>query len=235
MTDEKPKSAEPTLPEEEWRKETPREGEGEFHPDLTFQETRRGTHPGDTYVRVVRPLDGQFRRVAPGYLRATEKVHAPKGWSGKFYNRVKRFLIGQRLPTAAEIHERLDKKRALAVFASDAISSSAYATDEILLALLLAGSGALAFGLPIAMMIALLLVIVAFSYRQTVFAYPSGGGSYIVSRENLGMYPGLIAASALLIDYVLTVSVSIASGVAQITSAFPALLPNFCSSCFFRM
>lgn len=136
---------------------------------------------------------------------------------------IKRLLVGRALRTEQAIHERLTKKTALAVFSSDALSSTAYATEEILLVLAVAAaatSGA-SFGyvVPISIGIAVLLGIVAISYRQTIHAYPSGGGAYIVAKENLGTTPGLIAAASLLVDYVLTVSVSIAAGVAAITSA----------------
>jgi len=136
---------------------------------------------------------------------------------------LRRFIVGERLPTARAMHERLPKYLALPTFAADAISSSAYATEEVLLVLVLAGSGALRYSTAVMLCIAVLFTIVAVSYRQTVTAYPSGGGAYIVARENLGLYPGLIAASALLVDYVLTVAVSIASGVAAIISALPIL------------
>ncbi|GAB4248441.1 MAG: APC family permease [Thermoleophilia bacterium] len=135
----------------------------------------------------------------------------------------KRALIGRPLATAEEQSERLSKKIALPVFSSDAISSTAYATEEILLVLVAAGAAALSYALPIATAVSLLLVIVALSYQQTVHAYPQGGGAYLVARENLGLVPGLVAGASLLVDYVLTVSVSIASGVAAITAAFPAL------------
>jgi len=136
---------------------------------------------------------------------------------------LRRLIIGERLPTARAIHERLPKLLALPVFASDAISSSAYATEEIVLALALAGSAALSYTTGVGAAIALLFAIVAISYRQTVIAYPSGGGAYTVARENIGLGAGLIAAAALLTDYVLTVAVSVASGIAAIISAAPAL------------
>jgi amino acid transporter len=135
----------------------------------------------------------------------------------------KRFLLGRPLATAQEMQERLAKKFALPVFASDAISSTAYATEEILLALVLAGTAAVAYSFSIAVAVVVLLVIVALSYQQTIRAYPSGGGSYVVSRENLGLFPGLIAAGSLMVDYVMTVAVSVASGVAAIITAFPSL------------
>lgn len=138
---------------------------------------------------------------------------------------LKRIILGTPLATTAEKHERLGKMTGLAVFASDALSSVAYATEEILLVLVTAGTAALAFSVPIGIAIALLVVIVASSYWQTIHAYPSGGGAYIVAKDNLGTPPGLIAGAALLIDYVLTVAVSVAAGVAAITSAFPPLFP----------
>ncbi|UCC61545.1 MAG: APC family permease [Anaerolineae bacterium] len=141
------------------------------------------------------------------------------------FNTVRRFLVGSPLPTAEEMHQRLTKLQALAVFSSDALSSVAYATEEILLVLILAGPAALGLSLPIALVIAGLLAVVATSYHQTIRGYPSGGGAYIVAYDNLGVWPGLTAAPALLIDYVLTVAVSITAGVAAITSAFPALHP----------
>jgi amino acid transporter len=135
---------------------------------------------------------------------------------------IKRLLVGNPLKTEQAAHERLSKKTALAVFSSDALSSTAYATEEILLVLAAAvafgQAGAFHYVVPISVGIAVLLVIVAISYRQTIHAYPSGGGAYIVAKENLGTTPGLVAGASLLVDYVLTVSVSIAAGVAAITS-----------------
>lgn len=130
----------------------------------------------------------------------------------------KRMLIGKPISTEHQHQERLNKVTALAVFSSDALSSVAYATEAILTVLLLAGAAALGLGLPIAGGITFLLIVVAISYRQTIHAYPNGGGAYIVAHENLGELPGLIAAAALLIDYMLTVAVSISAGVAAITS-----------------
>ena len=136
---------------------------------------------------------------------------------------LKRWLVGPPMPLAQARHERLKKRVALAVFSSDALSSVAYATEEILLILVLAGAAATHLTVPIALSITALLAVVVISYQQTIHAYPSGGGSYIVARANLGTTPGLVAAAALLVDYVLTVSVSVAAGVAAITSAFPEL------------
>jgi amino acid transporter len=138
---------------------------------------------------------------------------------------LKRRLVGQPLSTLAEKHQRLGKFMGLAVFASDALSSVAYGTEEIMLVLVAAGAMALPLAFPIMAGIVLLVGIVAASYWQTIHAYPSGGGSYIVAKDNLGTLPGLVAGASLLIDYVLTVAVSTASGVAAITSAFPVLFP----------
>ena len=138
---------------------------------------------------------------------------------------VKRRLLGAPMPLAQLRHERLSKTLALAVFASDPLSSVAYATEEILLVLILAGSAALSYSLPVALGIAALLAVVVTSYRQTVAAYPQGGGAYLVARDNLGIVPALVAAAALLVDYVLTVSVSVVAGVAALTSAIPRLHP----------
>ena len=135
------------------------------------------------------------------------------------------WLTGKPLATAEAPHQTISKKVGLAVFASDALSSTAYATDEILIVLAGAGAAAYAFSIPIAIAIVILLVIVTISYEQTIHAYPGGGGAYIVARDNLGEAPAQTAGAALLTDYILTVAVSISSGVAQITSAFPELLP----------
>jgi amino acid transporter len=136
---------------------------------------------------------------------------------------LKRVVLGRALASNALEHQLLPKTLALPVFSSDPLSSNAYATEEMMLVLVAAGAGALVYRIPIALVIATVLVIVIVSYRQTVRAYPLGGGSYIVARENLGTVPGLAAAAALLIDYVLTVSVSVVAGVLAITSAAPAL------------
>ncbi len=135
------------------------------------------------------------------------------------------FVLGPPLPTAQLESERLNKTRALAALSPDALSSVAYANQEIFLGLALAGAAGLAYSVPIALAITGLLAILAMSYSQTLYAYPGGGGSYTVAKENLGASPGLIAAGALLIDYVLTAAVSLTAGVAAIASAFPALWP----------
>src|SRR5689334_15233409 len=139
------------------------------------------------------------------------------------FTQFKRVLVGRPLASERLDHERLNKKTALAVLSSDAISSVAYATEQILLVLAVLGAVALQYVVPISAVIVGLLVLVALSYRQTIFAYPNGGGSYTVAKDNLGTMPGLVAAAALLTDYILTVAVSISSGVAAITSAYPQL------------
>jgi amino acid transporter len=134
---------------------------------------------------------------------------------------VKRFIVGEPIPSRLAKHERLSRFTGLAVLSSDPLSSVAYATEEILRVLILVGIGSLTMATPIALVIASILAVVVFSYRQTIYAYPNGGGAYTVAKDNLGEIPALIAAGALLIDYVLTVAVSVAAGVAAMTSAFP--------------
>ncbi len=133
----------------------------------------------------------------------------------------KRWLVGGPLKTAQAEYERLSKSLALAIFSSNSISSVAYATEEILLVLILAGTAALAWSIPVSLAILFLVIVLTISYRQIIYEYPEGGGAYIVARSNLGEMPALIAAAALMIDYVLTVAVSVAAGVAAITSAVP--------------
>ncbi len=144
---------------------------------------------------------------------------------------IKSFLIGSPIETIKEKHERLTKTMGLAVFSSDALSSVAYGPEEILLALLAGGTALIHYSVPVAACIVVLIAIVATSYFQTIHAYPSGGGAYIVAKENLGAYPGLVAGAALLIDYVLTVTVSVAAGIAAITSAFPGLQDETVTMC----
>jgi amino acid transporter len=179
---------------------------------------------GDRRVRVERPHAQYFRWKAPGQLTAKEAASRPTTRRGRLWADIKAFFIGRPLASEAEIGERLSKKKALAIFSSEAISSSAYATEEILRVLILGGAAALAFGLEVSIAIAILLGAVAISYRQVCLAYPTGGGSYSVSKRNFGRGASLIAASALLIDYVMTVAVSTSSAVEQITSAVPQLI-----------
>jgi amino acid transporter len=151
------------------------------------------------------------------FLRHEPEYKPPRSW--------RTWLIGRPLPTADAPHQTIGKLVGLAVFASDALSSTAYATQEMLVVLAVAGPMALARAFPISIVIVLLLAIVTVSYEQTIHAYPSGGGAYIVSRDNLGELPAQTAGAALLTDYILTVAVSVSSGVAQIISAFPELFP----------
>jgi amino acid transporter len=140
-------------------------------------------------------------------------------------SRLHSWLIGRPLPTADAEHQAIGKRIGLAVFSSDALSSTAYATQEILVILAAAGAAALIYAFPIAIAIVILLAIVTISYEQTIHAYPSGGGAYIVSRDNLGQFAYQVAGAALLSDYILTVSVSVSAGLAQVVSAFPYLIP----------
>ena len=182
-----------------------------------------GRKLGDRRVRIERPHAAYFRWTGAGHLTAKEAASRPTTTGGRALARVKALLIGRPIASEAEVFERLSKKKALAIFSSDAISSSAYATEEILRVLILGGAAALAFGLHISILIAILLAVVAISYRQICIAYPTGGGSYSVSKRNFGRRVSLIAASALLIDYVMTVAVSVSSAIEQVTSAIPEL------------
>jgi amino acid transporter len=172
-------------------------------------------------VRVSRPKYAGFSRRGTGRLEASLTIEEPRSPWGRLW----RVLVGTPIHSELEIHERLTKKKALAVFSSDALSSVAYVPQEVLFILLAAGAVALTWSLPISIAVVLLIATVVFSYRQTIYAYPTGGGSYIVAHRNLGEIPGLIAASALSVGYVLTVSVSIASAVDQLVSAVQAIAP----------
>jgi amino acid transporter len=187
----------------------------------------QGRRPGDKRVRVDRPHAPYFRYSGENTLTAKAAASLPTTPTGRFLGRIRSVVIGRPLSNLEELGERLSKRKALAIFSSDAISSSAYATEEIILAFTLAGAGALAVGLAleVAVAIAVLLAVVAFSYRQVCIAYPTGGGSYSVSKANFGKIASLVAASALLIDYNLTAAVSTSSAVEQIASAFPATDP----------
>jgi amino acid transporter len=149
-------------------------------------------------------------------------IHQPATYPSP--SRLHSWLIGRPLPTADAEHQAIGKRIGLAVFSSDALSSTAYATQEILVILAVAGTSALGYAFPIAIAIVALLAIVTISYQQTIHAYPSGGGAYIVSRDNLGQFASQVAGAALLSDYILTVSVSVSAGLAQLVSAFPFLI-----------
>ena len=183
----------------------------------------RGQKPADRRVRVNRPESRYFRYAGPGVVVARATAIEPRTPIGRAALSARRALFGSPLATAQEIDQRLPKWKALAVFSSDVLSSVAYATEASMFTLLAVGTIAFSYLMPIAILIVALLVLVTFSYRQTIRAYPSGGGSYIVARANLGVLPGLVAAAALLTDYVLTVAVSVSSGVFNLASAFPAL------------
>jgi amino acid transporter len=202
----------------------PREERGERRAqlDVELREIRWGADSRGAYLRVV-PSRRRFKRVRSGHIEATREASTPVGGIERVLQAIKRVLLGNPFASSQIVHERLSKVKALAIFSSDALSSSAYATEEILLVLVLAGSGALHDALPISIVIAILLGIVTISYQQTVTYYPNGGGAYSVANENLGRFAGLLAAAALSIGYILTVSVSVAAGVAAVTSAVPDL------------
>jgi amino acid transporter len=162
-------------------------------------------------------MDSSFIRPGADASRARREAGAvpPRGW--------RTWLFGRPLATADAADEAIGKGVGLAVFSSDALSSTAYATQEIMIILAMAGTAALSFVLPISLAIVVLLAIVTFSYEQTIHTYPGGGGAYIVARENLGVFPAQVAGAALLMDYILTVAVSISSAVAQVSSAFPVV------------
>ncbi len=181
-----------------------------------------GRKPADRRVRVDRPHAPYFRYTGPGQMVAKPAANIALTPTGRFLARARALVFGRPLSTEEEIGERLSKKKALAIFSSDAISSSAYATEEILRVLLLAGAGALLVSIQVAIAISGLLAVVSLSYRQVCRAYPNGGGAYIVAKTNLAPVFGLIAAAALLIDYVMTVAVSTAAAIAQIQSVIPA-------------
>jgi len=185
----------------------------------------RGKKPADLRIRVERPHARYFRYTGKGIMTAKPAATAPTTAIGRFSADVRRVLIGKPLASDEESGERLSKKKALAIFSSDAISSSAYATEEILVSLIAVGAVAFTVSLEIAIAIAIMLAVVSTSYRQIGQAYPDGGGAYAVGRANFGKLAGMVAAGALLVDYILTVAVSISSAVEQITSAVPSLLP----------
>jgi amino acid transporter len=184
-----------------------------------------GLKLGDRRLVIPRPHARYFRYVAPGVLEAKLAAQGPRTPYQRFMARLRNLLFGRPLPSGAEITERLPKWKALPVFSSDVMSSVAYASGAMMLVLMGAGPGAFSYVLPLSLIVVALLIIVTFSYRQTIRAYPNGGGSYIVARANLGVLAGLTAAGALLTDYVLTVAVSVSAGIQALYSAFPVLLP----------
>ena len=183
----------------------------------------QGRKVADRRVRVERPHSPYFRYTGPGMLTAKAAASLAPAASRGPGETIRRFLFGRRLSNEEEAFERLPKKLALPIFSSDAISSSAYATEEILRVFVVAGAGALLVSIQMALAIVGLLTVVSLSYRQVCRAYPSGGGAYVVARQNISHLAGLVAAAALLIDYVMTVAVSTASAVSQVYSVVPEL------------
>ena len=183
----------------------------------------KGRKPADRRVRVERPHSAYFRYTGPNQLPAKPAANAPRTGLGARLGPRKAWLIGRPLASEEEIGERLSKRLALPIFSSDAISSSAYATEEILRVLVVGGALAFIFSIEVAAAIAVLLAVVAISYRQVCRAFPNGGGAYAVARQELSPLLGLVAAAALLIDYVMTVAVSTSSAVEQLISINPDL------------
>lgn len=187
-----------------------------------------GSYPTPTEIRPTRM--GRFVHISmqtgqTSEVEATSAAGVLPSLLGRLSNNPKRFFLGPPLKSTALVQERMRKIVALPVLSADALSSVAYGPEAMLAILILGGSAALSYTLPIAAVIAFLILAVGISYRQTIRAYPHGGGSYIVASDNLGDIPGLVAAAGLLTDYILTVSVSVASGIAAITSAVPSLVP----------
>ena len=196
--------------------------EGPDTPSLEKRVTHPGRHVGDRYVRIMRPTGSGIKGHDGRYV-ATEQTMERTGRVGHAWDAALRFLIGRRLRSEAEGEERVGVATGLPILASDNISSSAYATEEAMRVLAIAGGGALALTMPIALAVVFVLAIVILSESRVIRAYPNGGGSYLVALENHGVVAGLVAAAALLIDYVLTVAVSTAAGVAAISSFVPEL------------
>ncbi|HKR99842.1 MAG TPA: APC family permease [Candidatus Dormibacteraeota bacterium] len=210
-----------------WSEPASHNGESlDVAPDLDLVEERG--RPGSHYVRRVRSAKG-FEKVGPGWITATKRATAPVSGFGRFRRRLRERILGPPLATRQLAHERLTKIKALAVLSSDALSSVAYAPEQILLVFAFAGVSTVAVGnhvdLWVMGAITFLLFTVVLSYRQTIKAYPKGGGSYIVAKDNLGPIAGLTAAASLTTSYTLTVAVSVASGISYLTSAFPRLTP----------
>lgn len=185
----------------------------------------QGRKLGDRRIVVDRPHARYFRYIGPGVLEAKLEAQAPRTSYQRRMATLRGILFGRPLSSAADLTERLPIWKALPVFSSDVMSSVAYATGAMMLILAGAGQEQFKYVLGLSVVVVALLIVVTFSYRQTIRAYPNGGGSYIVAHANLGVLAGLVAAGSLLTDYVLTVSVSVSSGIQAIYSAFPALTP----------
>ncbi|HEY8771684.1 MAG TPA: APC family permease, partial [Candidatus Limnocylindria bacterium] len=185
--------------------------------------TLRGSKPGDRRVHVRPATSRYFRYTGPGVIAARLAADEPRTTGERWLSGIRRVLFGRPLSSEEELAERLPIWKALPVFSSDVMSSVAYATEASLYTLLAAGTATFWLIMPISGVIVAVLALVTISYRQTIRAYPNGGGSYIVAHANLGELPGLVAAAALLVDYVLTVAVSVSAGVFALTSLFPSL------------
>lgn len=192
-------------------------------PDLEVREVKRGTKPGSRYVRVQRRSQRPFERTETGEYRATAVAIRPRSRMEAGWRMFKRIVVGAPLASSQLAGERLSKLKALAIFASDNLSSAAYATEEMLLVLILASTVAFSWSIPIAIAITALTVLVALSYSQVIRGYPNGGGAYVVAKENLGLWAGWTAGASLIANYVILVAVSVAAGIAAITSAVPEL------------
>ncbi|MFC0507852.1 APC family permease [Micromonospora costi] len=205
---------------EQWRTPPAATSSAELPVDPTLRRLDGRTAPS-RFGRLA-PIE-MFRTDEPGELVATEHAYVPGSRFGRALSRLRRVLFGPPLRSTAVLYERMRKLVALPVLSSDLLSSIAYGPEAMLGVLLLAGSGALSLSLPLAALLVTLMIAVGTSYRQTIRAYPHGAGSYIVASDNLGSGPGLAAAAGLMMDYVLTVAVSVSAGIAAITSAMPAL------------
>ena len=192
---------------------------------MAEQRPLQGRKLGDRRVVVDRPHARYFRYLGPGVLEAKLEAQAPRTGYQRRMATIRGALFGRPLSSAAEMGERLPKWKALPIFSSDVMSSVAYAGEASLFTLAAVGAVAFNYLMPISLLVIALLAVVTISYRQTIRAYPNGGGSYIVAHANLGVLPGLIAAAALLVDYVLTVAVSVSSGVYNLASALTFLQP----------
>ncbi len=231
-------NSEPLIPESEadflksagqrWtRQAEPRvDSQWRIQPDIELYEEEEDTGGGAGVVRLARKAGTNLEAREAGLLRATRYSQRPEEGAGRLAAMARNLLLGAPLASSRMLTERLSKFKALAVLSSDALSSVAYATEQTLAVLIFTGAAAVtSYSLGIGAAIIFLLIIVGLSYRQTIKAYPNGGGSYIVAKDNLGIVPGLTAAAALMTDYVLTVAVSISAGIQAVTSAFPSLTP----------
>ena len=196
-----------------------------IEPDVELYEEDEDTGGGTGVMRFARNQTAALERGETGYLKATALAERPADGFGRVIADFRTILLGKPLASSRAAHERLTKVKALAVLSSDALSSVAYATEQTLAVLFLAGVGALTMSPYIAAAIVALLLVVGISYRQTIRAYPKGGGSYIVASDNLGPVAGLVAGASLMTDYILTVAVSVSAGISAVTSAFDKLAP----------